>query len=75
MDMNNLVEKFVSESGEEHVIALKCDINNRTFIITTDKKIFEKNKDGEYRECTENDKETVFLRKYTAPPRSLDIEM
>ena len=34
-------KKILDEQGNEHVIALECEIRGRKFIITTDKKIFE----------------------------------
>ena len=30
---------------------------------------------NKYRECTADDEETKFLKKYLEPPKSLDIEL
>lgn len=65
----------VSENNQDLNIIAECTVNNRTFVITADKKIYEKNSNNEYRECSEDDKETEFLRKYTREPKSLDIDM
>lgn len=56
-------------------IITECTINERTFVITADKKIYERDKNNNYRECSKDDKETAFLRRYTEPPKSLDIDM
>ncbi len=58
---------------EDSVIA-ECSIKGRKFVITVDKKIYEKNANGKYKECLEDDPETNFLKKYTEPPKSLDVE-
>ena len=70
--MKNINER--EGSNNELDIITECTINGRTFVITTDKKIYEKNKDNNYRECSKDDEETAFLRKYTEPPKSLDID-
>lgn len=64
----------INEKNEELNIIAECTINNRTFVITADKKIYEKNENNQYRECSEDDKETEFLRRYTKEPKSLDID-
>lgn len=68
-------KKILDEQGNEHVIALECEIRGRKFIITTDKKIFEKDEKGNIKECTSQDQETEFLSKYLKEPKSLDIEL
>lgn len=70
---NEIPEIISAEDMEKRKIA-ECTIKNRNFVITADKKIFEKCEDGNYKECSEDDEETSFLRKYTAPPKSLDID-
>lgn len=72
--MEEKLKSFEDLEGQTHEIAFECEINGRKFIITTGRKIFEKNEDS-YRECTQEDKETEFLAKYTAPAKSLDIEL
>ncbi len=62
-----------SKDIEDSVIA-ECSIKGRKFVITVDKKIYEKASDGRYKECLENNPETYFLKKYTEPPKSLDVE-
>lgn len=54
-------------------IIAECTIGNRIFAITVNKQIYEK-KNGTYIKCTEDSKETAFLKKYTKPPKSLDVE-
>lgn len=61
-----------SKKIESSIIA-ECTINDRTFVITVDKKIFERTK-GEYIECHEKDIDIDILRKYIKPPKSLDID-
>lgn len=68
-------ERVLDSEGKEHVVALECEIRGRKFIITTDKKIFEKNAKDVIRECTNEDEETRFLSKYLEEPKSLDIEL
>ena len=36
--------------------------------------IYEKSENNQYRECSEDDKETEFLRRYTKEPKSLDVD-
>lgn len=74
MEENLKLKSFEDSEGQEHEIVFECEINGRKFVITTNKKIFEKNENS-YRECTSEDKETEFLTKYTAPAKSLDIEL
>ena len=73
MDDINLKE-FEDLNGEKHVIAIECNISDRKFIITNGRKIFEMI-DGKYKESTQDDEETAFLKKYTAPARATDIEI
>ena len=40
----------VSENNQDLNIIAECTVNNRTFVITADKKIYEKNSNNEYRE-------------------------
>ena len=68
-------KKILDEQGNEHVIALDWEIRGRKFIITTDKKIFEKDENGSIKVCTQSDEETKFLSKYLEEPKSLDIEL
>lgn len=68
-------KRVLDSEGKEHVVALECEIRGRKFIITTDKKIFEKNSDNVIKECTNQDEETKFLAKYLEEPKSLDIEL
>lgn len=63
---------FEDDKGEKQTVAFECEINGRTFIITANKKIFEK-VDDSYKECTEKDEETKFLSKYLKPSKSLDV--
>ena len=73
---NNLeVKKICDEEGIEHNIVMECEIRGRKFIITIDKKIFEKDENENYKECTKNDEETKFLVKYLEEPKSLDVEL
>lgn len=58
----------------ESSIISECTINDRTFVITVDKKIFERTKKGDYIECHEKDVNIDILRKYINLPKSLDIE-
>jgi len=58
---------------DEKKIALQLKINQRDFIITVDKKVFEKDKNGKLHKCSENDKDVQSLSKYLKPPKSLDI--
>lgn len=75
-EKNQFETKKISDSqGNEHVIALECEIRGRKFIITTDKKIFEKDENGSIKVCTQSDEETKFLSKYLEEPKSLDIEL
>ena len=66
-------ESDLKEDFEDSIIA-ECEIKGRNFVITTDKRIFEKDKEGNYKEYLEEDPETAFLKKYVKPPKSLDIE-
>lgn len=68
------MEEEKGKNIEETVIA-ECSIKGRNFVITVDKKIYEKDSDGNYKECLPDDPETNFLKKYTEPPKSLDIDM
>lgn len=69
------LSKITTENGEEEIVAMKCEINGRKFIITNSRKIFE-DLEGQFKECTADDEETAFLKKYTAPStKSMDIEM
>lgn len=68
------LKEFEDLNGEKHVIAMECNISDRKFIITNGRKIFEMI-DGKYKECTQDDEETAFLKKYTAPAKAVDIEM
>lgn len=65
-------KSFKDDQGEKQTVAFECKINERTFVITADKKIFEK-VDDSYKECTEKDEETKFLSKYLKPSKSLDV--
>lgn len=67
------LKEFEDENGEKQVVAMECDINGRKFIITSGRKIFEA-VEGKYRECTADDEETAFLKKYTAPAKVDDID-
>lgn len=69
------MKKIVDAQGNEHIIVLECLIRERKFIITSDKKIFEKDEEGNVKECTTKDEETEFLSKYLKEPKSLDIEL
>lgn len=63
-----------NNENEENIDSIaECTINNRTFVITADKRIYEK-VGNKYTKCSENDKETEFLKKYIQPPKSLDID-
>ena len=73
MDEELKLKSFNDSQGEKQEIAFECEINGRKFVITTNRKIFEK-KENSYRECTTEDEETKFLVKYTAPAKSLDID-
>lgn len=70
---SKMPEVISKDDMEKRKIA-ECTIKDKTFVITVDKKIFRKCDDGSYKECSEDDEETSFLRKYTAPPKSLDID-
>ncbi len=70
---NEVPQKLDSESLKKIAIA-ECTIKDRNFVITTDKKIFVKCEDGSYEECLEDDEDVSILRRYTKPPKSLDIE-
>lgn len=63
-----------NKTADELDIITECTIKGRTFVITTDKNIYEKNKDNKYCRCSKDDKETEFLKRYTQPPESLDID-
>lgn len=63
-----------NKTENELDIITECTIKGRTFVITTDKKIYEKCEDNKYRKCSKDDKETEFLKRYTQPPESLDID-
>lgn len=58
---------------DENQIAVKLEINNRNFVVTVDKKIFEKDKAGKYIECSKNDDDVEKISKHLKTPRSLDI--
>lgn len=58
---------------DEKKIALELNINNRNFVITVDKKVFEKDENGKLYECLEKDTDVQLLSKYLKPPKSLDI--
>lgn len=58
---------------DEKKIALQLKINQRDFIITVDKKIFEKDENGKLHQCSKNDKDVQALDKYLKPPKSLDV--
>lgn len=58
---------------DEKKIALKLNVNDRNLAITVDKRVFEKDANGNWQECLENDKDVQLLRKYLKPPKSLDI--
>ena len=58
---------------DEKKIALELNIHNRNFVITVDKKVFEKDENGEFYECSSEDKDVQALNKYLKPPKSLDI--
>ena len=65
--MNDIkLKEFNDENGEKQVVAME------KFIITSGRKIFEA-VDGKYKECTADDEETAFLKKYTAPAKVDDI--
>lgn len=75
--MENKESKMPEVISEDDIGKRKiaeCTIKDRIFVITVDKKIFKKCEDGNYKECSEEDEETGFLRKYTKPPKSLDID-
>ncbi len=59
---------------KEYSKIAECKIKNRSFIITVDKKILEKSKEGIYKECIETDTVTEILKRYTQTPKSLDVE-
>ena len=42
----------VNEKNEDLNIIAECTINNRTFVITANKKIYEKSENNQYRECS-----------------------
>lgn len=54
-------------------IALQLEINHRNFVITVDKRVFEKVENGKWQECSKEDKDVQALNKYLKPPKSLDI--
>lgn len=58
---------------DEKKIALKLKVNGRNFAITVDKKVFEKDANGNWQECSREDKDVRLLNKYLKPPKSLDI--
>lgn len=64
---------FKDENGQKHVVAMECDINGRKFIIANGRKIFEV-VEGIYKECTVEDEEIGFLKKYIDHPKSNDIK-
>lgn len=58
---------------DEKKIALKLNVNGRNLAITVDKRVFEKDTNGNWQECPKNDKDGQLLSKYLKPPKSLDI--
>lgn len=58
---------------DEKKIALQLKINNRNFMITVDKKVFEKKENGGWQECSKEDEDVRSLNKYLKSPKSLDI--
>lgn len=68
-------KELKSKDENELDIITECTINDRTFVITADKKIYEKDRNNKYKEYSEDNEETAFLKKYTEPPKSLDIEL
>lgn len=62
-----------SKDIEKSIIA-ECTIRGKKIIITSDKRIYEKSEKGNYIECLDNNPEINLLRKYTKPPKSLDID-
>lgn len=68
------MDYYLDNNEKEYSKIAGCIIKNRNFIITVDKKIFEEDKDGNYRECTETEIITEILKKYTQSPKSLDVE-
>lgn len=58
---------------DEKKIALELNINHRNFVITVDKKVYEKDENGKLQECLEEDKDVQLLSKYLKPPKSLDV--
>lgn len=74
MEEKSKENELDSKNDFEDSIIAECEIKGRNFVITVDKKIFEKDKDGNYKEYLEDDPETAFLKKYVKPPKSLDIE-
>ncbi len=72
--MKNEKPQILNSEEVKNVTIAECTIRNRNFVITVDKRIFEKCKDGSYKECLKYDEDTNALRKFTEPPKSLDIE-
>ncbi len=66
-------KKIIDTNGKEHISVAKCELNNRFFVITVDKKIFEKDNEGNFKECLENDDTIILLKEYIKSPKSLDI--
>lgn len=58
---------------DERKIALQVTINHRNFVITIDKKVFEKDENGKFHKCSRWDREAQALKPYLKPPKSLDI--
>lgn len=58
---------------DENQIAVKIEINNRNFVVTIDKKIFEKIEDGKYIECSKKDEDVKKIREHLKTSKSLDI--
>ncbi len=67
------MEDIVEKSENELMIIANCTIKGRKFVITVDKKVYVKGKDNKYREYSNYDEKTEFLKKYTKEPKSLDI--
>ena len=68
-------KRIVDSEGKEHIIVLECEIRGRKFIVTTNKKIFERNEENIIRECTNQDEEIKFLSKYLEEPKILDVKL
>ena len=68
-------ELLKTENGEEYIVALKMNMDNKKFIVTIDRKVLVEDEKGNVSICKEDDEIAKILYDSLTPPISLDIEL